>query len=128
MLHPGLRFLHNVVVPKLWQSHPRRRSRHNPEGPETIATGAGAVKFFVAFLEGFREEMLANPTGEVWHVIFEQGQHGASWAICTQPCRLTTRRGHRHRGHATARRSTPTSCQQNRVADDHATVSRPTPA
>ena len=20
--------------------------------------------------------MLANPTGEVWHVIFEQGQHG----------------------------------------------------
>lgn len=77
MLHPGLRFLHDVVVPKLWQAILADDPAYNPEGEPTTARGNAAVKFFVAFMEGFREwEVLANPTGDVWHVLFEPGQHG----------------------------------------------------
>jgi hypothetical protein len=76
-LDPGRRFVHQIVVPKLWEAIKADDPEYDPLGAPTEATGTGAVRLFVAFLECHREfERLAHPGEDVGHVMYEQGQEG----------------------------------------------------
>ncbi len=76
-LDGGRRFLHQVIAPKLWQAILADDPAYDPLGDATEASGTGAVRLFVSFLECHREfERLGHPGEEIWHVMYEPGQEG----------------------------------------------------
>lgn len=74
-LDPARTFLHNVVVPKLWQAILADDPKYDPLGAASEAQGTQAVRLYISFLEAFREfERLAHPTEDLWHLMFASGQ------------------------------------------------------
>lgn len=80
-LDGGRRFLHQVVMPKLWQAILADDPAYDPLGDATEAQSTGAVRLFVSFLECHREfERLGHPGEDIWHVMYQPGQEGCFYA------------------------------------------------
>lgn len=76
-LDGGRRFLHHVVLPKLWQAILADDPLWDPLGDATEAAGTGATRLFISLLECHREfERLGHRGEEIWHLMYEPGQEG----------------------------------------------------
>ena len=71
------KFLHQFVTPALWRAILTDDPAYDPLGEPTEAHATAAVRWFVSWLECFREwERLAHPGEEIWHVLFASGPEG----------------------------------------------------
>jgi hypothetical protein len=84
-LDNGRRYVHQVVMPKLWQAIRADDPEWDPLVNTTEAAGTGAVRLFVSLLECHREfERLGHPYDDIWHCMYQPGPEGCFYDDLTE--------------------------------------------